>query len=109
MIQLVKEYKPDDTMAEMEMEKAPLNKLSLGKKKDPNDLNNELSAIKCMYKLDLTKLKKKVQIFRIGGAQYASIISTTQMIYRSRGEELTCEKLPEKMHYQWRIAVLIRP
>jgi hypothetical protein len=29
MIQLVKVYKPDDTMAKMEMEKA-LNKLSLG-------------------------------------------------------------------------------
>jgi hypothetical protein len=32
MMQLMKEYKPDDTIAKMEMEKA-LNKLSLGKKK----------------------------------------------------------------------------
>jgi hypothetical protein len=86
MIQLVKEYKPDDMMAEMEMEKA-LNKLSLSKKKDPNNLNNELSAIKCRYKCDLTKSKKKVQIFRIGRAQYASIISMTQMIYRLKDEE----------------------
>jgi hypothetical protein len=76
MTQLMKEYKPDDMMAKMEMEKA-LSKLSLGKKKDPNDINNELSAIKCRYKIDLTKSKKKAQIFRIGGAQYASIISTT--------------------------------
>jgi hypothetical protein len=90
-------------MAEMEMEKA-LNKLSLGKKKDPNDLNNELSAIKCRCNLDLTKLKKKVQIFRIGGAQYASIISMTQMIYILKGEELTCKKILEDMHNQWRIA-----
>jgi hypothetical protein len=37
MMKLVKEYKPNDTMAEMEMEKA-LSKLTLGKKKDPNDL-----------------------------------------------------------------------
>jgi hypothetical protein len=103
MIQLVKEYKPDDTMAELEMEKA-LSKLSLGKKKEPKDLNDELSAIKCRYKLDLTKSKKKAQIFRIGGAQYASIISITQMIYRSKGGELTCEKLLEEMHNQWRIA-----
>jgi hypothetical protein len=89
-------------MVEMEMEKA-LNKLSLGKKKDSNNLNNELSAIKCRYELDLTKLKKKAQIFRISGAQYASIISMTHMIYRSKGEELTCEKLLEEMHNQWRI------
>ncbi len=33
MTQLVKEYEPDDMMAEMEMEKA-LSKLTLGKKKD---------------------------------------------------------------------------
>jgi hypothetical protein len=70
----------------MEMEKA-LDKLSLSKKKDPNELNNELSAIKCRY--NLTESEKKAQIFRIGRAQYASIISTTQMIYRSKGEELT--------------------
>jgi hypothetical protein len=90
MTQLVKKYEPNDTMTEMEMEKA-LSKLSLGKKKDPNDINNELSAIKCRYKIDLTKSKKKAQIFRIGSAQYASIISTTQMIYRSKYVELTCE------------------
>jgi hypothetical protein len=65
-------------------------------------LNNELSAIECRYKLDLTKSKKKVQIFIFGRAQYASIISMTQMIYRSKCEELTCEKLLEEMH-NWRI------
>ncbi len=27
-----------------------------------------------------------------------------QMIYRSKGEELTCEKHLEEMHNQWRIA-----
>jgi hypothetical protein len=103
MIQLMKEYKPDDMMVKMGMEKA-LNKLSISKKKVTNNLNNELSAIKCRYKLDLTKSKKKVQIFRIGGAQYASIISMTQMIYRLKGEELTCEKLLKEVHNQWLIA-----
>ncbi len=53
MMQLLKEYKPDDTMAKIEMEKA-LNKHSLGKKKDPDNLNDEMSAIECRYKLDLT-------------------------------------------------------
>ncbi len=72
MTQLVKEYELDDTMAKMEMEKA-LSKLSLGKKKDPNDINNELSAIKCRYKIDLTKSKKKAQIFRIGGVNMQAL------------------------------------
>jgi hypothetical protein len=103
MTQLVKEYKPDDTMAKMEMEKA-LSRLSLDKKKDPNDINDELSTIQCRYKIDLTKSKKKAQIFRIGGAQDASIISTTRMIYRLKDVELTCEKLLQETHNQWRIA-----
>jgi hypothetical protein len=62
MTQLMKEYEPDDTMAEMEMEKA-LSKLTLGKKKDPNDLLDEMFAIECRYKIDLTKSKKKAQVF----------------------------------------------
>ncbi len=103
MMQLMKEYKPDDTMAEMEMEKA-LSKLSLSEKKDPNDLNDEQSAIKCRYKLELTKSKKKALIFRIGRAQYASIISMTQMIYRLKGVELTYEMLLKEMHNQCGIA-----
>ncbi len=85
------------------MEKA-LSKLNLGKKKDPNGIKDELSTIKCRYKIDLTESKKKAQIFRIDGAQYASIISTTQMTYRLKGVELTCEKLLEEMHIQWRIS-----
>jgi hypothetical protein len=67
-------------------------------------LLNEMSAIECRYKIDLTEMKKKVQVFQIGGAQYSSIISMTQMIYKSKGVELTCNKLLEEMHYQWQIA-----
>ena len=59
--QLVKECKPDDTMAEMEMEKA-LSKLTLNKKKDPNDINDELSVIEYRYKIDLSESKKKAQV-----------------------------------------------
>jgi hypothetical protein len=62
MTQLVKEYEPDDTMAEMEMEKAH-STLTLGKKKDPNNLLNKMSVIECRYKIDLTESKKKAQVF----------------------------------------------
>ncbi len=61
MTQLVKEYKPDDTMVKMEIVKA-LSKLMLNKKKDPNDINDKLSAIKCRYKIDLLESKKKAQV-----------------------------------------------
>jgi hypothetical protein len=76
----------------------------LGKKKDPNDLLDEMSATECRYKIDLTESKKKVQLFQIGGSQYSSIISMTQMIYKSKGVELTCENLLKEMHNQWQIA-----
>ncbi len=62
MTQLVKEYGPDDTMAAMEMEKT-LSNLTLGKKKDPNNLLDEMSAIECRFKIDFTELKKKPQVF----------------------------------------------
>jgi hypothetical protein len=77
MTQPLKEYEPDDMMAKMEMEKALLSTRTLGKKKDLNDLLDEMSAIECRYKIDLTESKKKAQVFEIRGAQYSSIISTT--------------------------------
>jgi hypothetical protein len=96
MAQLVKEYKLEDTMAEMEMEKALL-KLTLTKKKDPNNLAlNKLSAIKGRYNIDMSKSKKKAQVFKVSGTHYASVISTTQMIWRESGRELMCNKLLKK-------------
>jgi hypothetical protein len=58
----VKEYEPDDTMVEMEMEKA-LRKLTLSKKKDSINLLDEMSANECRYKIDLTESTKKMQVF----------------------------------------------
>jgi hypothetical protein len=43
---IVKEFKPEDTMAEMEMEHA-LAKLKLGPKKDPDELLDEFASIEC--------------------------------------------------------------
>ncbi len=52
----------------------------------------------------MSKSKKKAQVFRVGGVLYASVISTTQMTWREKGKEVTCEKLLKEMHNQWRIA-----
>ena len=58
---IVKEFEPEDTMAEMEMECA-LAKLKLGPKKDPNELLDEFASIECRYLLELSKSKKKAQV-----------------------------------------------
>ncbi len=104
MTQLVKEYEPENTMAEMEMEEA-FSKFSLTRKKDPNDLMDNFFAIECRYNIDLSESKKKAQVFRVGGNHYASVISTTQMIWTEKEKELMCEKLLLKeMHILWQIA-----
>jgi hypothetical protein len=97
MTQLMVEYKPKDTMAEIEIEQALL-KLNLTKKKYPNNLLNELSAIKCRYNIDMSKLKKKAQVFRVGRTHYSSVCSTTKMIWREKGREPMCDKLLKEMH-----------
>jgi hypothetical protein len=85
---IVKEYEPEDTMAEMEMERA-LAKLRLGPKKDPNDLLNKFASIECGYSLELSESKKKAQILLLGGSQYSGIIVTTSIIYRKEYQN-TC-------------------
>ncbi len=50
MSTLIKEFEPKDTMAKMEMEQA-LTKMNLVPKKDPNNLLNKLTSIKCKYSL----------------------------------------------------------
>jgi hypothetical protein len=52
----------------------------------------------------MSESKKKAQVFRVGGTHYASVVSTTQMIWREKGRELTCDKLLKEMHIQWQIA-----
>ncbi len=83
LTQRVKEYEPEDTMAKMEMEKA-LSTLTLIRKKDPNNLMDKISAIKCRYNIDLSKSKKKAQVLRVSRTHYASVISITQMIWREK-------------------------
>jgi hypothetical protein len=100
---IVKEFEPEDTMAEMEMECA-LAKLKLGPKKDPNERLDEFASIRWRYLLELSKSKKKAQVLRLGGTQYLSIIATTSMIHCKKGTMLTTEKLLEEMHLQWSLA-----
>jgi hypothetical protein len=99
----VKEFEPEDTMVEMEMECA-LEKLKLGPKKDLNEMLDEFTSIECQYLLKLSESKKKAQVLRLGGTQYLSIISTTSMIHCKKGAMLTTKKLLDEMHLHWHLA-----
>jgi hypothetical protein len=100
---ILKEFKPEDTMAKMEMEQA-LAKLKLGPKKDPDELLDEFASIECRYSLELSESKKKVQVLRLGGTQYSNIIATPSMIHCKKGTMLTTEKLLDEMHLQRHLA-----
>jgi hypothetical protein len=100
MTLIVKEYEPEDTMAEMEMEMA-LAKIKLGPKKDPNSLNDAMASIECRYSIEMTNSKKKAQVLRLGGVMNSSVIATTQMIWREKGKELPVATLLNEMHIQW--------
>jgi hypothetical protein len=63
MSTLIREFEPEDTMAEMEMEQA-LAKMKLGPKKDPSKLLIKLASIECKYSLELSNSKKKAQVLR---------------------------------------------
>jgi hypothetical protein len=100
---IMKEFEPEDTMAEMEIERT-LAKLKLGPKKDPNKLLDDFSPIKCRYSLELSKSKKKAQVLRLDGTQYLSIIATTSMIHHEKRATLTTKKILDEMHLQWHLA-----
>jgi hypothetical protein len=101
MTVIIKEFEPEDTMAEMEMERALSKKL--GPKKDPLVLLNEFASIECRYSLDLSDARKKSQVLRLGGNAYAGVMITMNMIYREKGKPLTTETLLEEMHLQYRL------
>ncbi len=62
MTAIIKEFEPEDTMAEMEMERArALSKLKLGPKKDPLDLLDKFASIECRYSLDLRTRERNLR------------------------------------------------
>jgi hypothetical protein len=65
---------------------------------------DKLSAIKCRYYIDLSESKKKTQVLRVGETHYASVMSTTQLIWREKEKELLFKKLLKEMHIQWQIS-----
>ncbi len=65
MVVIVKEYKPEDIMVKMKIERA-LAKLKLGAKKDPNELLNKFASIKCLYSLKLNESRRKLRLCNWG-------------------------------------------
>jgi hypothetical protein len=92
------EYNPDDSIAEAELELA-LSKLRLTKKKNPRKIIEEIASCEVKFGIPVSDSKKVAQLICLGGSEYGTIISVTQMCKRSEGKACTSKNLVDKM---WR-------
>ena len=95
--------KPDDTMAELELDE-DLRKITLSRKKDPKDLLAEISAIEIKFGIKISAVKKAASILRAGQRDYAQVMTITcTIMLATHKREATPEELVDSMHKQWRI------
>jgi hypothetical protein len=96
------EYNPDDSIAEAELELA-LSKLKLTKKKNPRKIIEEIASCKVKFGIPMSNSKKIAQLICLGGSEYGTIISVTQMCKRTEGKVCTSKNLVDEMWKQWQI------
>ena len=77
----------DDSIAETELELA-LSKLELSNKKSSRKLLEEIASCKMRYGVLISNGKKITQLIRLGGMEYRTVITVTQMCKKSKG--VTC-------------------
>ena len=94
------EYNPDDSMAEAELELA-MGRLRLSKKTSSRKLIGQIASCEVKFGILVSDSKKIAQFIRLGGNEYAAIISVTQIC--KKGEEKTCtpKHIVDKMWMQW--------
>ncbi len=66
---LQKEYNPDDSIAEAELELA-LSKLLLNNKKNPQKLIEEIAPCEVKYRIPISDSKKMAQLICFGEKEY---------------------------------------
>jgi hypothetical protein len=49
----------------------------------------------------MSNSKKKSQVLKLGGVNYAGVIATTQMIYHKKEKKYLVSTFLEEMHIQW--------
>ena len=71
--------KPDDTMAEFELDE-DLRKITLSRKKDPKDLLAKILTVEIKFGIKIGDVKKLSTILRAGKRDYAQVMTTTRTI-----------------------------
>ncbi len=96
------EYNPDNSIAETELELA-MSKLKSTKKKNPRKIIEEIASCEVKFGIPVSNSKKIAQLICLGGSEYGTIISVTQMCKRTESKVCTSKNLVDKMWKQWQI------
>jgi hypothetical protein len=96
------EYNPDDSITEAEL-KLAMSRLQLNKKKNPRKIIEKIASCKVKYGTPVSDSKKIAQLICLGGYEYGTIISVTQMCNRNEGKTCMSKHLVYKMWKKWQI------
>jgi hypothetical protein len=89
------EYNPDDSNAEAELKLAMC--IQSTNKKNLQKLIKETASCKVKYGTPVTDSKKMVQLIRLGGKKYGTVITVMQMCKRAEGVTCTSKHIVEEM------------
>ncbi len=93
------EYNPDDSIAEAELELA-LSKLRSNNKKNSQKLIEEIASREVKYGIPISNSKKMAQLICLGGKEYRTVITVTQMCKKAEGITCTSKHIVDEM---WKI------
>ena len=99
-MELQADFNPDDSIAETELELI-LSKLKLANKKNPQKLMEEIALCEVKYGVPASSGKKIMQLIPLGGKEYVTVITVTQMCKKSEGVTCTVKHIVDKMWKQW--------
>ncbi len=79
-----------------------MSKLRLNNKKNPQELIEEIALCEVKYGIPVINSKKMAQL-RLGGKEYRTVITVTQMCKKAEGVICTSKHIVDKMWKQWRL------
>jgi len=89
-------------IAEAELELA-MSKLKLNNKKNPQKIIKEIASCEVKYGIPVSNSKEVAQLIRLGGKEYGTVITVTQMCKKTEGVTCTSMHIVDEMWKQWRV------
>jgi len=96
------DFNPDDSITETELELV-LSKLKLASKKNPRKLIEEIASCEVKYGVPVSDGKKVVQLNRLNGKKYGTVITVTQICKKSKKVTCTAKYIVDEMWKRWQI------